>query len=73
MAPVETDVNGHKGGSIMKEILITLALAAALVASACTDESPLSPDPLPGNQQTACQGSESARPCPADQTGETGD
>jgi hypothetical protein len=71
MAPVETDVNGHKGGSIMKEILITLALAAALVASACTDESPLSPDPLPGNQQRACQGSESERPCPADPADQT--
>ncbi len=56
----------------MKEILITLALAAALVASACTDDSPLSPDPLPGNQQNACQGSERERPCPADQSGETG-
>lgn len=72
MAPVETDVSGHKGGSIMKEFLITLALAAALVASACTDESPLSPDPLPGNLQRACQSSESERPCPADPADETG-
>ncbi len=55
----------------MKEILTTLALAAALVASACTEDSPLSPDPLPANQQRACQGSESERPCPADLTDET--
>jgi len=55
----------------MKEILITLALAAALVASACTNESPLSPDPLPGDQRKAsCQASESERPCPSDQTGQ---
>ncbi len=68
MAPVETDVNGHKGGSIMKEILITLALAVAVVASACTDESPLGPDPVPlrDQQQTPCQDSE--RHCPDDLT-----
>ncbi len=57
----------------MKEILITLALAAALVATACTDESPLSPDPLRDqqmrDQQNSCQDSE--RHCPDDQT-ETG-
>lgn len=71
MAPVETD-NGHKGVSIMKEILITFALAAALVASACTDESPLSPDPLRDqqmrDQQNPCQGSELERPCADDLT-----
>jgi hypothetical protein len=55
----------------MKEILITLVLAAALVATACTDESPLGPDALPENQQNACQGSERERPCPADPS-ETG-
>ncbi len=50
----------------MKTILITLALAAALVASACTDESPLSPDPLRDqqirDQQNGCQDTE--RHCP---------
>ena len=51
----------------MKEILMTLALAAALVASACTDESPLSPDPV-RSQPNACHGSERERPCPDDLT-----
>ena len=54
----------------MKAILITLALAAALVASACTDESPLSPDPLRDqqirDQQNPCEDSE--RHCPDDLT-----
>ncbi len=54
----------------MKEILITLALAAALVATACTDESLLGPDPLPlRDQQNPCHDSE--RTCPDDPT-ETG-
>jgi hypothetical protein len=53
----------------MKEILITLALAVAIVASACTDESPLSPDPLLlRDQQNPCQDSEREWRCPDDLT-----
>ena len=56
----------------MKEILITLALTAALVASACTDDSPLSPDPLldqqTRDQQNQCQTSELERHCADDMT-----
>jgi hypothetical protein len=55
----------------MKEFFIALALATALAASACTDDSPLSPDPLRDqqmrDQQNPCQDSE--RHCPPDQAG----
>jgi hypothetical protein len=71
--PVEPTSTGISGGSIMKQILIALALAlaAALVTSACTDGSPLSADPVRDQQnerdrQNGCQGSERERPCPDD-------